>query len=103
VTFYDSKGALINLSSEPKWASLSVKPVPERRGREKWQRFWVEVTQLAAALLVPLATLAWTSISGGSGGTHWWGLLAIGFGSDTIKNILVGKNESQSTSPGPAK
>jgi hypothetical protein len=103
VTFYDSKGAAVSLPSEQKWATVLVKPVPERRGSEKWQRFWVEVTQLGAALLVPLATLATTTVNGGSSGTHWWQLFAIGFGSDTIKNILVGKNESPSAPTGSAK
>jgi hypothetical protein len=50
------------------------------------------VFQLSAALLVPLATLATTTIGGGAG--NWWELIAIGFGSDTIKSILVGRQES---------
>lgn len=102
VSFHDSNGVPINLSSGANWSTLSVKPVPDRRGREKWQRFSLEITQLVAALLVPLATLASTTVTGGSG-THLWELFAIGFGSDTIKNILVGKNEPQSASQGSAK
>ena len=39
--------------------------------------------------MVPLATLASTTLDG-SGGANWWELIAIGFASDTIKNALVG-------------
>jgi hypothetical protein len=45
--------------------------------------------------LVPLAALASATLNGGSTG-HWWALVALGFGSDTIKNILVGRDEPAS-------
>jgi hypothetical protein len=96
VNFYNSQAAPINLVPNESWSTLLVEPRPSRRGKENWQRFLLELTQLAAALLVPLATLTSTTISGGSSG-RWWELVAIGFGSDTIKNILVGKDESQNS------
>jgi len=98
VNFYDSHAAKIDLGSDGTWATLSVKPQPSWRGKENWQRSWLELTQLAAALLIPLATLASTTVGGGASG-HWWDLVAIGFGSDTVKNILVGKDESPSSAP----
>ncbi len=64
-----------------------------RRSRERWARAWLETIQLTASLLVPLATLASQTLNGGSVG-DWWQLVAIGFASDTIKNILVGRQES---------
>lgn len=94
VNFYNSRGEPVDLTTSGNWPVLSVKPRLSRRGKENWQRFSLELTQLGAALLVPLATLASTTINGGTGG-HWWELVAIGFGSDTIKNILVGKDESR--------
>ena len=96
VNFYNSHAEPINLGSSGTWSTLLVKPEQSRRGRENWQRSWLELTQLAAALLIPLATLASTTLSGGASG-RWWELVAIGFGSDTVKNILVGKDESQSS------
>jgi hypothetical protein len=102
VNFHNSHGEAIALTPGEYWPVLPVKPRPSRRGKENWQRFILEVTQVGAALLIPLATLASTTISGGTG-AHWWELVAIGFGSDTIKNILVGKDETQSASQGAVK
>lgn len=98
LSFYDSKGQAVDLGATDEgaashWSRL-VEPVRvSRRPQEQWARFWLEAFQLFAALLIPLATLASTTISGGSA-SHWWGLVAIGFGSDTIKSVLVGQKES---------
>ena len=70
--------------------------------RENWLRFRLETVQLLATLLVPLVALASTTLNGGSTG-HWWALVAIGFGSDTIKNILVGRDEPASPPAGTTK
>jgi hypothetical protein len=83
------------LEKDKAWAELTVRPRPDTRGNENWQRFLLEVTQVGAALLVPLATLASNTVSGGTA-SHWWEIVALGFASDTIKNIIVGKD---STSP----
>ncbi len=103
VNFYSSHAEPINLGPNDNWSTLIVKPQQSRRGRENWQRSWLELTQLAAALLVPMATLASTTVGGGASG-HWWEVVAIGFGSDTVKNILVGKDDSPgSTQRGATK
>lgn len=64
--------------------------------RQEWKdrlsRTGLEAALLIAALLVPLATLALTTAGGGTSG-RWWDLVAIGFGWDTIKNILVGRQD----------
>jgi len=98
ISFYDSEGKLLDLGL-PKdadaghWSRLTEPLEPSRRPTDKWGRAWLELFQLAAALFVPLATLASTTLSGGSSG-RWWELIAIGFGSDTIKSILVGRQDS---------
>jgi hypothetical protein len=91
VGFYDSQGQKILLGKDNPWAELTVDPRPDARGNENWQRFGLEVTQVGAALLVPLATLASNTVTGGSA-SHWWEIAALGFGSDTIKNIIVGRD-----------
>jgi hypothetical protein len=102
VSFYDSKGSIVDLGVPPgdaakkHWSCSSKKVEQSSRYKEKWSRGRLELFQLSAALLVPLATLASTTISGGSSG-HWWELIAIGFGADTIKSILVGRQESSSS------
>jgi len=63
---------------------------------ERLQRFMPEALQLAAALLVPLAALA-VAQAGQANGSHWWDLIGIGFGSETIRNILTGSPEQSST------
>jgi hypothetical protein len=78
-----------------KWPSRRVLLTTSSTWREKWSRFWLETFQLLATLLVPLAALASATLNGGSTG-HWWALVALGFGSDTIKNILVGRDEPAS-------
>ncbi len=65
--------------------------------REKW--LWgpaPQALQLFAALLVPLAALAVTTAGEGASG-RWWDLVSLGFGSETIRNILTGR---QSPTPG---
>ena len=64
-----------------------------RRAREGWQRFWIEMLQVGAALLVPLATLASQTV-GDANAANWWQLVVIGFASDTIKSILVGRQDA---------
>jgi hypothetical protein len=93
VSFHDSQGQPIVLEKDQAWAELTVRPRPDTRGNENWQRFLLEVTQVGAALLVPLATLASNTVSGGNA-SHWWEIAALGFGSDTIKNIIVGKDST---------
>ncbi len=97
VSFSDSEGKPVNLSPEvpeqlSPWWIRTEKPRPSPRGPENWSRFRIELVQLSAALLVPMATLASSTINGATA-THPWELIAIGFGADTIKNILVGKSE----------
>jgi hypothetical protein len=83
-------------TSAASWFRKVDPPVPVQSGRqpqEKWSRAWREAIQLLTALLVPVATLASQSISEASIG-NWWQLVAIGFASDTIKTILIGRPES---------
>jgi hypothetical protein len=68
-----------------------------RHRKDKWER-WVwrpapQALQLFAALLVPLAALAVTTAGEGASG-RWWDLVGLGFGSETIRNILSGQNTS---------
>ena len=96
VAFFDANGVAIDLDggtppapgAKP-WYELAEPVIASRRPKEKWARAWLETVQVAATLLVPLATLASTTLDG-SGGANWWELIAIGFASDTIKNALVG-------------
>jgi hypothetical protein len=97
VSFADSEGRPVNLEPEGspapnRWWVQSEKPRPSRRSPENWSRLRIEAVQLGAALLVPMATLASSTINGATA-TQPWELIAIGFGADTIKNILVGKSE----------
>ena len=56
------------------------------------ERVFPEAIQLFAALLVPLATLAVTQSTEGTTG-RWWELIGVGFGSEMIRSILMGKPE----------
>jgi hypothetical protein len=60
---------------------------------DRWERWiWRHAPQLlglCAALLVPLATLAITTTTGDVSSSHWWDLVSLGFGSETIRNILT--------------
>jgi hypothetical protein len=102
VNFYNSRGQAIEFAPSENWPQMRVKPRPDRRPKENWQRFGLEIMQVGAALLVPLATLASTTVNGGTA-SHWWEIVAIGFGSDTIKNIIVGKEESRNTAQNTVK
>ena len=101
VEFHDSKGQRIELpeatmdARQGVWHLRHEAVLPSRRPQEQWARGWLEVFQLVAALLVPLATLASQTVNEASVG-NWWQLIAIGFASDTIKSILVGRQESSS-------
>ena len=76
---------------------LTLTPAPNTRGKDKRARLLLEVAQLFAALLVPMTTLAFNTLSGGTEG-QWWSLVALGFGTDTIKSILVGKDDAPAPS-----
>lgn len=67
---------------------------------DRFERIFPEALQLAAALLVPLATLAVTQSDQGTSG-QWWELIGVGFGSETIRGILTGKENQASTPPPP--
>jgi len=90
----------LTLAPNPgEFPTITVTPTPNWRGKEKSARTILEIVQLAAALLIPLAALASSTVNGGSEG-KWWTLVALGFGTDTIKNIISGKDE---TATSPAK
>ncbi|KQU75582.1 hypothetical protein ASE08_07520 [Rhizobacter sp. Root16D2] len=98
VRFSKASGKFIDLSpaappAGPVWHTQSEPVYRSRRSREGSQRFWIEMLQIGAALLVPLATLASQTVSEGSTGGSWWQLVVIGFASDTIKSILVGRQD----------
>jgi hypothetical protein len=99
VSFYDREGKLVAMDSPQSgapnngWCHLRVTPKLSPRGTEKRGRLWMEILQLSAALVVPLLALASATVNGGNTG-HWWDVVAIGFASDTIKNILVGRQET---------
>jgi len=94
-TFSNSKGEPLTLENKS-WSQQKITPENGERkkheSRDRLSRTGLEAVQLIAALLVPLATLALTT-AGGGGSSQWWDLVAIGFGSDTIKNILVGRQD----------
>jgi hypothetical protein len=69
-----------------------------RKRKGPWAAFGLEAVQLGATVLVPLATLVIATASGASVG-HWWELVGIGFGADTLKNIIAGS--SNASTPGP--
>jgi hypothetical protein len=83
----------------PVWHTQSEPVYRSRRSREGWQRFWIEMLQIGAALLVPLATLASQTVSDAGTGGSWWQLVVIGFASDTIKSILVGRQDPPAGTP----
>lgn len=98
VSFYDSAGQPVVLPegddpAQPPWFRAVHAIRESRRPQEKWSRALLEVFQMIAALLIPLATLAASTLAG-SASTQWWELIALGFGSDTIKSILVGRQDS---------
>ncbi len=92
--FFDSGTIASEVSVDRgKIEHLTIYPDPTGRTQEKLGRFWLEMFQLIAALLVPLAALGYTTVGSGND-SSMWSLIAIGFGSDTIRNILVGREES---------
>jgi len=97
VKFSKSTGEMITLlqpqgDTDEVWYRKSELVERSRRAREGWQRFWIEMLQLGAALLVPLGTLASQTVSDANA-VNWWQLVVIGFASDTIKSILVGRQD----------
>lgn len=97
VTFHDPKGNEIALGNASGWTQRTIHPTRNKR-RGQWAAFGLEAVQLGATVLVPLATLAITTAGGASVG-HWWELIGIGFGADTLKNIIAGS--STAPTPGP--
>lgn len=101
--FFDAAGKPIDIgcpeapTATQHWSRRVESIQASRRSKEAWAHGWLELFQLTAALLIPLATLASTTLGGGGAG-HWWEIIAIGFASDTIKSILVGRPD-----PPPAK
>jgi hypothetical protein len=96
VAFYDSRGDLIELKGAD-WTHRTIELRPQKR-KGAWAAFGLETVQLGATVLVPLATLAVTTASGAAVG-HWWELIGIGFGADTLKNIIA--VSSNASTPGP--
>jgi hypothetical protein len=88
VAFHDSLGSSIAVAADSGWAQRTVHLRPRGR-RGQWAAFGLEAVQLGATVLVPLATLAMTTAGGATVG-YWWELLGIGFGADTLKNIIAG-------------
>jgi hypothetical protein len=86
---------IVKLATNPcgDFPSISVVSTPTWRGKEKYGRTILEIAQLAAALLIPLAALASSTVNGGGEG-RWWAVAALGFGTDTIKNIILGKDDT---------
>jgi len=99
VAFADETDSVHLPTDKIQFPSVTVIPVPNWRGREKYARTILEITQLAAALLIPLAAIASNTLTGGGEG-RWWTLATLGFGTDTIKNIILGKDD---TAPPAAK
>ena len=61
---------------------------------EQTKRVAFESIELIAALLVPLCALAISTADKGSS-SQWWQLLGLGFGSDTIRNVLSASSNSK--------
>ena len=80
------------LEIKGEWKEAELATTPNWRLRRKLTRGLFETAQLAATLLVPLITLASTTARGSQ--SNWWTLVGLGFGADTIKNLLVDKNDA---------
>jgi hypothetical protein len=93
---------VVTLAANPRgeFPSITIKSTPNWRGREKYARTILEIAQLAAALLVPLAALASSTVTGGGEG-RWWAVAGLGFGTDTIKNIILGNDATTPPPPSP--
>lgn len=98
VAFHDSRGNPIALGAGSGWAQRTVHLRPRRRTGQ-WAAFGLEAVQLGATVLVPLATLAMTTASGATVG-YWWELIGIGFGADTLKNIIAGSSNTPTPGSG---
>lgn len=68
--------------------------------RERWRRGLFEAVELVAVLLVPLAALTVSTTNEGNSG-RWWELVGLGFGSETIRNVLSGKQDQSQGKPNP--
>lgn len=97
VAFHDARGNEIALAEASQWTQRTIPLMPRKR-KGPWAAFGLEAVQLAATVLVPLATLVIATASGATVG-HWWELIGIGFGADTLKNIIAGS--SNAATPGP--
>ena len=98
VTFSNSRGNPIDLGEHAGWTHRTIQP-RESTAAGKWSPLLLEAVQLGATVLVPLATLAVTTANGEAVG-HWWQLIGIGFGADTIKNIIAGPPNSPAPNAG---
>jgi len=99
--FYKGKPVTMKSGAEPvkctKVVSVQERSHHRKDKRERWLwRPLPQALQLLAALLVPLAALAFTTTGEGTSG-RWWDLVGLGFGSETIRNILSGP-QSQASS-----
>jgi hypothetical protein len=86
---------IVNGNGQPVILTRVVTPrEPSQHRQDTWERLlWrpaPQALQLFAALLVPLAALAVTT-SGEAASSQWWDLVGLGFGSETIRNILTGQ------------
>jgi hypothetical protein len=75
-----------------------------RRRMDKNEKRWnylPEALQLFAALLVPLAALTLTTTTDSATG-RWWDLIGVGFGSETIRSILTGRQSPAPSQPPPS-
>jgi hypothetical protein len=95
--FWNGQPVLAKSDSKPVKCTRTVAPQERIQHRkDKWElrrRALPEALQLVAALLVPLAALAITTTGEAASG-RWWDLVGLGFGSETIRNILTGQQQS---------
>lgn len=105
VRFY-LNGKVLPEEGEPIHYTHTVQPQAQASTRnDKWERVWQvfpEALQILAALLVPIAALAVSQANEGTTG-RWWELVGIGFGSETIRNILTGAPSETTPQAAPPK
>jgi hypothetical protein len=94
VRFYYKGTPVADAAGEPVVLRKVVRPGERAHHKKDRLERWLwrplpQALQLFAALLVPLAALAVTTAGEASSG-QWWDLVGIGFGSETIRNILTG-------------
>jgi hypothetical protein len=93
--YFDGKPVLATGSNDPLLMKFVIDLEAESAARKRTARKDImtrtlsETLELFAVLLVPLCALAVSTADQGSSG-HWWQLLGLGFGSDTIRNVLSG-------------